>query len=146
MLHTRLKMKASIRIILTVLCAFLFSSTEIFGQDSFYSKDGSLTPVVPSDAASKSAEIYPKFVLHPNFPNPVTGYMNIKYEVKEPGHYIVSIVGIKGQELKRLVDKNLQKGEYKIHWAASPKAHGVYMYKINNGIPTEHRQLLLLKY
>ncbi|MEZ4851857.1 MAG: T9SS type A sorting domain-containing protein [Bacteroidia bacterium] len=139
-------MPASNHIIPTLLFTFVFGVSGLFAQNNLASRDDSINYSDVSTTSGEVTSIYPKFVLHPNFPNPVTGYMTIRYDIKEPGRYVVCIVGIKGQEIKRLVDKTHQKGEYKIHWAASPKAHGVYMYKIDNGIPTNHRQLLLLKY
>ena len=146
MLFTQLKIPASDRIILTLILIIVFGISGLYAQNNFAYKDDSINYSDVSAASGEETSVYPKFVLHPNFPNPVTGYMTIRYDIKEPGRYVVCIVGIKGQEIKRLVDKTHQKGEYKIHWAASPKAHGVYMYKIDNNIPTNHRQLLLLKY
>ena len=146
MLSTHFNMPASNHIILTLLFTIVFGVSGLFAQNNLASRDDSINYSDVSAASGEVTSIYPKFVLHPNFPNPVTGYMTIRYDIKEPGRYVVCIVGIKGQEIKRLVDKTHQKGEYKIHWAASPKAHGVYMYKIDNNIPTNHRQLLLLKY
>ena len=146
MLSTHFNMPASNHIILTLLFTIVFGVSGLLAQNNLASRDDSINYSDVSAASGEETSVYPKFVLHPNFPNPVTGYMTIRYDIKEPGRYVVCIVGIKGQEIKRLVDKTHQKGEYKIHWAASPKAHGVYMYKIDNNIPTNHRQLLLLKY
>lgn len=140
---TQLHMKATSHAIFLLMLAAYFP---LQAQSGFLSQDSKTSPLTLLSPGTHQGQNQLNFVLHPNYPNPVTGHLVIHYEIRESGHYVVSIVGSKGKEIKRLVDGFHHPGEFKMLGAASPRAHGVYMYKVENNAPSAQRRLLLLKY
>jgi len=50
-----------------------------------------------------------------------------------------------GQEVARLIHRELSPGNYKIQWDATNFASGIYYYKIEAGENIKSRKLTLLK-
>lgn len=113
-------------------------------QPVFFSQEEQKS--VPSVLSPDKSEPVFTFVLHPCYPNPLTGDIPVHYEIQEPGHYVVAIVGSRGTEILRLVDKYHLSGEFKLYVSPSARAHGIYMYKVEKGSPTSQRRLFLFKY
>ncbi|MEL6671281.1 MAG: hypothetical protein AAFR61_03790 [Bacteroidota bacterium] len=106
---------------------------------------------VKAPQAIKSQGIYteptePDFVLHRNFPNPVTGYLSLKYDINRPGRYILRVVDGKGNVLENLIDRVHQKGSFQYKWLSQPQAHGVQMFRVLANNRLSPPRMLMLKY
>jgi uncharacterized repeat protein (TIGR02543 family) len=50
------------------------------------------------------------------YPNPFSTVTTIPFEIKEASHIKISIINLLGQEVCTIINKDLQPGEYAIHW------------------------------
>jgi uncharacterized protein (TIGR02145 family) len=85
------------------------------------------------------------FVLFQNYPNPFTSTTTIKYKITEPGFISIKIFNVMGTEVATLVNEKKPVGEYTIDWNASGFGNGFYFCKLQNGIRSEAKKMLLMK-
>lgn len=86
------------------------------------------------------------FELHETHPSRHTGVMNIEFDVKVAGHYVISAVGAHGREIETISKQYYEKGSHQLRWMVNPSAHVIYMhYAHHDGMPYFHR-LLIIKY
>ncbi len=75
------------------------------------------------------------FNLYQNFPNPFNSLTNIKYELFKSGQVKIVIINSIGQDVRSIINKYHQLGEYFIKWdgmddQGTNMASGIYFYKI----------------
>lgn len=86
-----------------------------------------------------------------NYPNPFNPSTTIEFSVQNNSKIELSILNIKGQEIKQLVRNQLAAGQHSIIWNGDddynkPVSSGVYLYKLNvNGKTEAVKKCLLLK-
>ncbi|MEA1972075.1 MAG: T9SS type A sorting domain-containing protein, partial [Candidatus Cloacimonadota bacterium] len=86
-----------------------------------------------------------------NYPNPFNPQTTISYNLLNGAKVNITVFNIKGQEVKNLVDKEMQRGNYSVVWRGEDEqgkivSSGVYFYKLNvNGKTEVVRKCLLLK-
>lgn len=85
------------------------------------------------------------FKLEQNYPNPFNGFTTINYTIPERTFVELNIFDTTGQKLERLVQKEQNKGNYRISWNSQGISSGVYYYKLTAGDYSETRKLVLLK-
>ena len=90
------------------------------------------------------------FTLGQNYPNPFNPVTNIKYIVHQTGHIQLAIYNVMGQQVRMLVDQELDAGEYTEQWNATderglPVSSGVYLYRIQQGDYAKTHRMLLLR-
>ena len=83
--------------------------------------------------------------MYQNYPNPFNPVTVIKFDIQKSSDVKISIYNILGQEVKILVNKNMQPGEYKVAFDASDLASGVYFYKLESSSYTETKKMVLIK-
>ncbi len=94
----------------------------------------------------KEAEIIPKeFVLHQNYPNPFNPTTKIKYQVASIENVSLKVYDVLGREIKTLINKPQQPGEYEIEFNAENFSSGVYFYTLRAGNLIETKKMLLAK-
>jgi len=71
--------------------------------------------------------------LKQNTPNPFNGITTIDFTIPVSGKVILSVYNILGEKAADILDKELQKGSYKINWNASELISGQYYYRIQVG-------------
>ena len=93
-----------------------------------------------------------KFKLYQNYPNPFNPATTISYSIPFEGNVSLKVFDILGREIEKLVDKQEQKGNYKVRLNASTLSSGVYFYRIEvHGIGgdqfqfTDVKKFLLVK-
>lgn len=102
-------------------------------------------------SADEFYEIKPgKYGLSDNYPNPFNSITTIEYELKTESHVDVSVYNILGQRVSTLVDETKSVGEHSTRWNGSdfegdPVPTGIYFYRIEAGVFTETKKMLLLK-
>jgi subtilisin family serine protease len=70
------------------------------------------------------------FKLFQNYPNPFNPTTNIRYYVPSPGYLKIGLFDVLGNEIKTLVDKEVQSGTYEINVDGSGMASGMYFIKM----------------
>ena len=68
-----------------------------------------------------------KFILYQNYPNPFNSSTEIKFQLPEDSHVVLSIYDIMGREVKVLFNENMNAGYYKVRWIVNGLASGVYI-------------------
>ena len=84
------------------------------------------------------------FSLSQNYPNPFNANTTIEFAITENGNVNLEIYNILGRKVETLVDKNMDRGTYKVTWNADVPS-GVYFYKIVQGNSALTKKMILLK-
>jgi hypothetical protein len=86
-----------------------------------------------------------EYSLLQNYPNPFNPSTTIKFSLPKTEYVTLVIFSSMGQEVSKLISKELNAGVYTSEWNASGFASGVYYYRIVAGAFTETKKLILLK-
>jgi hypothetical protein len=97
-----------------------------------------------------SSEVPAKFNLSQNYPNPFNPVTNIKFDMPNSGYALLKVYNAAGEEVKTLVNQQLNVGTYKVNFDGSNFASGVYFYRINvkdskNNEMIETKKMILVK-
>lgn len=71
------------------------------------------------------------YVLHQNYPNPVSDNTVIEYEISQPVFVSLKLMNINGQEMGSYVNKTQFPGSYKMSIEMANFKPGIYIYKLN---------------
>jgi hypothetical protein len=127
------------------------------GAPPVSAKDGVLriTPTFVSE--NENLNLPQNFNLGQNFPNPFNPTTTIPFKVKSlefgvgrPIRTTLIIYNVLGQEVRTLVDENLNSGTYQVIWDAKNDKgvkvpSGVYFYRLTSGDISEVRKMVLLR-
>ena len=85
------------------------------------------------------------YSLSQNYPNPFNPSTTIKFSLPKEVYVTVNIYNSMGEDVSKLISKEMNPGEYTTEWNASGFSSGVYFYRIvaDNFIQT--KKLLLIK-
>ena len=91
-----------------------------------------------------------RFALDQNMPNPFNPATVIGYQLPEAGRVRLVIYNLLGQEVRVLVDEQMEAGSFTTTWDGTNElgrrvASGVYLYQIQSGDFSSSRRMLLLK-
>ena len=89
--------------------------------------------------------IIDEFKLSQNYPNPFNPSTKISFQIPNNELVTLKIYDVVGQEVKTLVNKEMQKGKYDIDFNASQLSSGIYFYRIQAGKFIDTKKLILLK-
>ena len=70
------------------------------------------------------------YVLFPNYPNPFNPTTTIKYSIPKQSNVKLKIFDLLGSEVKTLVNKEQNQGNYRIEFDGKDFTSGIYFYKI----------------
>jgi len=85
------------------------------------------------------------FMLAQNYPNPFNPTTTIKYDLPVDSRVSLKIYDVLGREVMNLVDGPMSAGFHHMTVDGSSLASGVYFYRIDAGLFTQVKKLLLLK-
>ncbi|MEA1987179.1 MAG: T9SS type A sorting domain-containing protein, partial [Candidatus Marinimicrobia bacterium] len=90
------------------------------------------------------------YFLSQNYPNPFNSSTQIKFAVREEGTVRINIYNIKGQLIKKLVNKEYRPNIYSVEWNAVNEfgkqvATGLYIYRIQINDYMKSKKMILLK-
>ena len=85
------------------------------------------------------------FALNQNFPNPFNPITTIAFDIPEASDVSLTIYNSVGQEVKQLVNAQLQPGKYNYSFDASSLPSGIYFYRINANTFVETKRMVLIK-
>lgn len=104
-----------------------------------------------SNITDAEEEFPTEFSLSQNYPNPFNPTTTIKFTIPsvETTRRVVStklvVYDILGREVKTLLNKSIQPGEYEVEFDGSSLPSGVYLYRITSGKFSQVRKMVLLK-
>jgi len=84
------------------------------------------------------------------FPNPVSDFATIDFEVPAPGNYDISIYTINGSRVTNLYDGQLTEDNHRFTWNVNNNAesiypNGIYLLTITNGNKVWHKKIILYR-
>jgi hypothetical protein len=85
------------------------------------------------------------FSLEQNYPNPFNPGTSIKYSIPQDGMVNLAIYNILGEKVLTLVNQNMSVGNYEVKFDASHYASGIYFYRLDAGIYSSIKKMILMK-
>ena len=87
-----------------------------------------------------------EYVLYQNYPNPFNPISNIKYKIEKTTSVKLIVFDITGKEIKTLVNKKQNSGEYSVIFDGSNLSSGIYFYTLlADGIRIDTKKMILIK-
>lgn len=91
-----------------------------------------------------------EYYMSQNYPNPFNPTTNIKFGLPNNANVKIVIYNILGQEIKTLINKELNAGTYNLVWNGTNEAgikvpSGAYLYRITAGNFVDTKKLMLIK-
>ncbi|HKJ80449.1 MAG TPA: SdrD B-like domain-containing protein, partial [Ignavibacteriaceae bacterium] len=86
-----------------------------------------------------------EFSLALNYPNPFNPSTTIQFNVAKQEHITLVIYNLLGQEVKKLVDGEMNVGKHSITFNANNLASGIYFYKLIGNSVNITRKMILMK-
>ncbi|MFW5628312.1 MAG: C25 family cysteine peptidase [Candidatus Cloacimonadaceae bacterium] len=85
-----------------------------------------------------------------NYPNPFNPETTLMYELAKPGEVQISIYNLKGQLIRKLVDRAVNAGTHSAVWdgkdtSGNPVSSGVYFYRMKTDKSSQSKKMLLIK-
>jgi len=160
---------------LTHICAYLDAGEEITSENSilvfFYPskaipnsrgiyrmnagqlsqvKDTTTYYTINITDLDKVTPIPAEALLHQNYPNPFNPSTTIAYDLPEDSMVQINVYNVKGQLVKKLIDKSQSVGSHSIIWngqdtVGNSCASGVYYYKLTSKGKSITKKMLLMK-
>jgi hypothetical protein len=98
-----------------------------------------------SKVVQVSSNLVNTFELKQNYPNPFNPSTQISFSLAENGLVTLSVYNLLGQEVKTLINRNMEAGLHSISFDASGLQSGVYLYKLTASGSTLTRKMMYLK-
>ncbi len=86
-----------------------------------------------------------RFSLDQNFPNPFNPSTVITYQLPIHSFVILKIYDVLGREVRTLVNESQHSGNHSVNFSDKNLSSGVYFYRLEAGIFTETKKLVLLR-
>jgi streptogramin lyase len=102
-------------------------------------------PVQVTSVDNKTGSIPDNFYLEQNFPNPFNPGTTIKFGIDRGGEVKLKVFNMIGEEIRSLVDQNLDPGSYRVEFDAEDLNSGVYLYALITNKKKIIRKMTLLK-
>jgi len=85
-----------------------------------------------------------------NYPNPFNPATTVDFSIRDAGYYEVAVYNVIGQQVKTLVEGELESGQHSVVWdgkdaSGSDVASGVYFYRLVGSDFESARKMILLK-
>ena len=95
---------------------------------------------------SVKSEVIPKVLsLKQNYPNPFNSITTLEYSLPNSGNISLIIYNLLGEEVARLVDRQMPSGDHTANWNASNLPSGIYFFRLQASDFVQTRKMLLLK-
>ena len=108
---------------------------------------GALLPIMGIDNDGKLPDTY---ALKQNYPNPFNPSTQIEFALASAGHLSLQIYDILGRNVKTLIDKDIEAGQYSIIWDGTNNSgqdvpSGAYFYKLTANSFVQTKKMLLIR-
>jgi hypothetical protein len=94
---------------------------------------------------SGNQEIPLSFSLSQNYPNPFNPSTTIKYQLPKSEFVRISLYDALGRFVRNIVNESKTAGSYDISFDGTGLASGLYIYKIEAGVFSEVKKMMLIK-
>ncbi|MCJ7812454.1 PKD domain-containing protein, partial [bacterium] len=119
---------------------------------TFAELHGSIPPAPPEleKTTGEMVQIPTSYGLSQNYPNPFNPSTTIQYQLPGASHMTLTIYNMMGQEVKRLVDGNMEAGYHEVVWDGKSElsqsvSSGIYLCRIQAGEFQALKKLVLVK-
>jgi hypothetical protein len=85
------------------------------------------------------------YVLEQNYPNPFNPSTKIEFQIPEQSSVILKIYDVLGNEVRILVNNEMDAGKHSVEFDASELASGIYYYRIQAGEFDNMKKMVLIK-
>jgi hypothetical protein len=85
------------------------------------------------------------FELAQNYPNPFNPSTKIEFRIADPGFVSLKVFDILGNEIATLVNDHKPAGGYEVEWNAAGFPSGVYFYRLDAGLYSEVKRMILIR-
>jgi hypothetical protein len=89
------------------------------------------------------SSIAQSFSLRQNYPNPFNPATKIRFSIPSGSFVYLAVYNALGREIKVLVNKDLNAGEYEAEFDGSNLASGIYYYRLQAGSTASGKMILL---
>ncbi|MDI6766368.1 MAG: T9SS type A sorting domain-containing protein [Bacteroidota bacterium] len=86
-----------------------------------------------------------KYTLSQNYPNPFNPTTRIVFSLAQQSHVTITIFNLFGMEVQTIVSETLPSGDHSVEWNATGLPSGIYFYRMQSGLFTQTKKLLLLR-
>jgi len=83
--------------------------------------------------------------LFAGYPNPFNSDTMIPFAVSQRTHVTIDVVNVLGQTVARLLNAEMDAGEYRLPWSAQALPSGTYFCRMSAGNSVLHQRLILLR-
>ncbi len=118
---------------------------DVLSDNKFFWSDSFMLSFVPLSLSDANPVIPLEFNLKQNYPNPFNPSTTIEFSIPKPDFVSLKVYDSVGQEVARLLNRQISSGSYKYVWDASGFASGVYYYKLEAGNYVDIKKLFLIK-
>ena len=96
--------------------------------------------------AQKGAQPRPeRYALHPNAPNPFNPTTKIRFDLPTSSLVRLTVYNVLGQEVARLVERQMPPGQHEVEWDATGYRSGLYFYALKADSYRAQRKMILLR-
>ncbi len=95
--------------------------------------------------SERESEIPLKFELFNNYPNPFNPTTKIEYTILRSADVTIKVFNLLGEGVAVLVNQKQNAGKYIIDFNASNLASGIYLYKMQAGVYSSTKKMILLR-
>ncbi|MCP5061364.1 MAG: T9SS type A sorting domain-containing protein, partial [Ignavibacteriae bacterium] len=85
------------------------------------------------------------FSLDQNYPNPFNPTTQIKFSIPASNVVTLKIYSLLGEEVRTLINEEMNSGTYEFNFNASNLASGLYFYTLTSGDFVSTKKMMLLK-
>jgi len=86
-----------------------------------------------------------KFDLEQNYPNPFNSTTTIRFSLLQPEQETVRVLDMISREVVRLIDNDLEAGNYAVRFLPKGQSSGIYSYKIAAGKFVQTKKALFIR-
>ncbi len=86
-----------------------------------------------------------EFSLSQNYPNPFNPNTVIKFQVASYKFVKLAVYDVLGREVVKLINQQMQPGNYSVDWDGTNYPSGVYFYKLTTGDFVQTKKMVLVK-
>jgi hypothetical protein len=94
---------------------------------------------------SSSADIPQSLELKQNYPNPFNGITTISFSILSRMDVTLTIYDMLGRKISEIINKQLDKGDYKIRFDSKGLSSGVYFYELRTKNFKQVKKMLLVQ-
>ena len=126
---------------LTIIGPFLYAGTDV--RPALWRR--LLSDIKTTVKESSTNRLPTRLILSQNYPNPFNPSTTISFSLPSKSFVILKILDILGREVSTLVNEELPAGNHSWQWNATNTSSGIYFYRLQTGLFTETKKIILLR-